>query len=71
MVRSLPDITCMGEWKASSIHIQFHHMCLQEYASLLRVQALEQRLAIIKAELKDDSTSEEGPPGGPEPMQEA
>lgn len=43
---------------------------LQEYAALLRVQALEQRLASIKAELKEDLNPTEGP-GGPEPMQEA
>ena len=49
---------------------QPHHLYLQEYAALLRVQALEQRLAIIKAELKEDCASKEGGVGGPEPMQE-
>ena len=51
--------------------IQPHHMRLQEYAALLRVQALEQRLAIIKAELKEGTAATEGDAGSPEPMQEA
>ena len=46
-------------------------MRLQEYAALLRVQALEQRLAIIKAELKEGTASTVGEVGSPEPMQEA
>ena len=48
-----------------------HIMCLQEYATLLTVQALEQRLAINRAALKEDAASQEGGEGNPEPMQEA
>ena len=75
VVRSIPHITCMqsrhGMQRQLIQHFQWHDMCFQEYASLLRVQALEQRLAIIKAELKEDSASEEGPSGGLDTMQEA
>lgn len=39
---------------------------MQEYASLLRIQALEQRLAIVRAEL-----SEVANPAASEPMQDA
>ncbi len=46
-------------------------MLLQEYAALLRVQALEQRLAIVRRELKEGLASEKLAAAAPEPMQEA